>query len=336
MASTAPNNLSFLTWEDYIDEDIVKQFEEQYNAKVKFTYFESDDARDEILSTTVLSSFDLIMVDSTIIPFYANLKWISPFEQSKTPNLRHASLPNLANLKSIDEKRICSPYFWGTTGIAYRQDLVTNPITSWGHLLNPAPELQGKILMPILATETVGIALKFLGYSILSSDMSELDEARELLLKQEPFVAGYSAVATVVETAKLVTGEVSAVVTYNSDALMLKEREPLINYIVPEEGGHIWADFICLSAEAKSAELAHQFVNFINKPKQALKNALYTFAASPNAEARKLLPVDILKNSIIYPNPEHLAKSELYGASSPRSIRKRDAIMNELKRLANQ
>jgi len=328
---SSPTELNFLTWGDYIDIAVVAEFEAKYHAKVNFILYESDDARNEILTTSGVNGYDLILVDSTNVSLYKRLNWITHFNSQKAPNLNKVELPTLAS--TGEHLDTCTAYFWGTTGIAYRKDLVPEPITSWQQIFKPAPELKGKIIMSTMSQETVGMALKSLGYSITSSNKKEIEAARQLLIAQAPAVAGYSAVSIDSKKSKLVSGEVSVVVTYNSDALMIKEFHSEIEFVVPEEGGGIWADFICLSATAKHPELAHRFVNFINQPEQAAKNALYINAATPNTEAKKIMPDNYLNNKIIYPNSEVISRSETYQLLSPRTIKKHNAIMVELRQM---
>ncbi|MGF1757253.1 spermidine/putrescine ABC transporter substrate-binding protein [Photobacterium sagamiensis] len=328
-STKTPSEITFLTWYKYISDDVVAEFEAEYNAKVNFVYFDSDDTRNVMLTRSGTDEYDLILLDSVSIPLYKKLNWVTSFNHKSAPNLNHVKLPVLSNLDKKDHS--CAPYTWGTTGIAYRKDLVPEPITSWKQIFDPAPELQGKIVMSILAEEVVGMALKSLGYSMGSDNRQELEEARQLLLAQAPAVAGYSAVTADAEISKLVSGEVSVVLTYSSDALSLKEAEPQIEYVLPEEGGAIWADFICLSAKANNPELAHRFINFINQPEQAANNALFMYTASPNLEAEKLLPADFLNDPIIYPNKALTARSETYNKLSPRTIKKQNSIMNELR-----
>lgn len=320
--------ITFLTWGDYINMDVVTEFEAKYQAKVNLVYYESDDARNELLTTYGIDGYDLILLDSVNIPLYKQLNWIIPFNGSSTPNLNNVKLPVLSNL---DEKvQTCAPYFWGSTGIAYRKDLVPEPITSWKQIFNPVPELKGKIIMSTMSQETVGMALKSLGYSMGSSDGKELEEARQLLLAQAASVTDYSAVSIVPEKSKLVTGEVSAILTYNSDAMRLKKFNPEIEYALPKEGGAIWVDFVCLSAKANNPELSHRFIDFLNQPQQAANNALFINAATPNKEAERLLPAELLNNPIIYPDKDAIAHSEKYKILPTRTMKKQNAIMNEL------
>ncbi|MGF1757254.1 spermidine/putrescine ABC transporter substrate-binding protein [Photobacterium sagamiensis] len=328
-STQTPSEITFLTWGKYISGDVVAKFEAEYNAKINFVYFDSDDARDEMLTRSGTDEYDLILLDSVSIPFYKKLDWITSFNHKSAPNLSHVKLPVLSN--STKKDHTCTPYAWGTTGLAYRKDLVSEPITSWKQIFDPAPGLQGKILMSPMANEVVGMALKSLGYSMASGNRQELEEARQLLLAQAPAVAGYSTGAIDSEISKLVSGEISVALTYSNHALELKEAEPQIEYILPEEGGAIWADFVCLSAKANNPELAHRFINFINQPDLAADNALFIYGATPNTEAEKLLPAEFLNNPAIYPDKACVAQSETYEVLSFRTIKIQNSIMNELK-----
>ncbi|GGB48598.1 spermidine/putrescine ABC transporter substrate-binding protein [Oceanisphaera marina] len=329
-ATGEPATLTFLTWGDYIDEDVVAEFEAEYNAQVKFAYYESDAARDEMLTTSNAEGFDLIMVDSVTKSFHHQLGWVTEFDTQQAPNITQARLPELSGLEARDD--LCTPYAWGTTGIAYRTDLVSEPITRWQQLYQPAPELEGRILMSDMEEEIIGMALKSLGYSMNSDDPQQLEQVRQLLLAQAPAVAGYSAVAVETEKSKLVSGEVSAILTYSGDALMLREVEPRIKYVLPEEGGVVWADFICLAAKASNPELAHHFVDFLNRPAQAAKNALYINNATPNQAAQALLPASFLNDPLVYPDQAILAKSETHQILSPRLIKRHKRIMRDITR----
>lgn len=327
-AADEPKILVVLTWGDYIDDDMVAEFEAEHNARVKFVYYESDEARDEILTTSNAEGVDLILVDSVTKYFHHQLGWITEFDPQQAPNLGLARLPELSGLEARDD--LCVPYAWGTTGIAYRTDLVPAPITRWQQLYAPAPELEGRILMSDYGQEVIGMALKSLGYSMSSGTPQELEQARQLLLSQAPAVAGYSPVAVETEKSKLVTGEVSAILTYNGDALMLKQVEPRIEYVLPEEGGVVWADFLCLATRARNPALAHRFVDFINRPEQAARNALYIYSATPNEAAEALLPEAFLNDPLIYPDQAILARSETYQALPPKLIKQHKKIMRDL------
>lgn len=328
LAAESTRTLTLLTWEDYLAPALVADFEQRHQVKINQVYYESDSGRDELLALYGVEGYDLILVDDISIPGYQQFGWITPLSAQDSARLSQLKLPLHSQLAAA-----CAPYFWGTTGIAYRQDLVDTPITSWKQLFHPSEALQGKILMPREAVETVGMALKALGYSMSSSNKQELAEARKLLLAQAPSVKNYSSVAASSQESQLVSGDVVALVTYNSDALMLQEEEPQIVYVLPEEGGAIWADFFCVAQRSSQPELALSFLDFINTSKNAARNAEYMYAASPHQGALALLSPEFLNDPLIFPDLKQLTRSEPYALLSPRTQKAHNKIMAELIRL---
>ncbi len=330
IAAETSKTLTLLTWEDYIDSELVADFEQRHQVKINQVFYESDSGRDELLSLYGAVGYDLILVDDSNIPGYQQLGWITPLPAQDSSSLSQLQLP-LPRFRQFSAT--CAPYFWGTTGIAYRKDLVDEPITSWKQLFHPSEALQGKILMPLEADETIGAALKSLGYSMSSSNKQELAEARKLLHAQAPSVKSYSSVANSAQESQLVSGDIVALITYNSDALMLQEEEPNITYVLPEEGGAIWADFFCLSQQSAQPELALEFLEFINTAENAASNAEYLYAATPHQGALKLLPAEFINDPLIFPDQKLLDRSEPYALLSPRTQKAHNEIMAELVKL---
>jgi len=319
----AEKQLTILNWSEYISPDMIRAFEKKYKVNVKEIYFESDDARDKILFESGAKGFDLILVNGAIFKSYKNRGWLQPINSKDIPNLRYIEKKWLNIFKPAEGYSV--PYFWGTLGIAYRKDIVTKPITSWKQLFNPEKELQGKILMVKSSRDLIGMGLKSLGYSSNSENKKELIEVEKLLINHKPHVARFGYI-TLDKKSSLVTGEIIAATVYGGDALNVAEHNKNITYIVPEEGGHLWIDYFALSSTSRNKSLAMKFLNFINQPKWAAKNAEEMFLATPNKGAKKLLSEEFLQNPIIYPSKKSLRKSELHTELSAKTNRLRARI----------
>ncbi len=321
-----PRELVFLTWSEYMDPELVAEFEAKFDAKVRFVYFESDETRTDMLIETDGQGFDLIMVNEYALPTYQARGWLAKLDLERIPNHRYI---NPRWQKAAAAQGIGIPYFWGTVGIAYRADLVDAPITRWADFFQPPPALQGKIVMIKNMTDVLGMALKAQGYSVNSIDPKELQQAGELLQAQKPYVHTYSYISLGAESA-LVTGEAVAAMVYSGDALMVGEHHPEIRYVVPEEGSSIWVDFFTIAASSKQAALAADFINFMNEPEIAARQAEYVYYATPNQAAEKFLPEEYFANPVIYPSRETLEKCEFYTQYPPRALRMRNLIFNRL------
>ena len=322
-AAESSPELIILNWAEYIDPAIITAFEAKHGSKVKQIFFESDDARDQILLQTKGKGFDLIMGNGAVINSYRKNGWLQPVPVSKIPNLKYIEKRWVNAFEASKDYGV--PYLWGTLGIAYRKDLVSKPITSWKQIFSPEKDLQGKILMVKSSRDLIGMALKSLGYSCNSENADELRQAEALLLAQRPYVARYGYIA-LDENSSLVTGEIVAATVYGGDALNVGEYNENITYVLPEEGGNIWVDYLLLSAYSKQPALAAKFLDFINQPKIAAQNSEELFLASPNSAAIKIIASEIKNNPVIYPGNELLSRSEFYKELPPLSVRNRANI----------
>lgn len=328
-ALSVPADLVFLNWSEYLDEEVVKSFEEKYNAKLRMVYFNSEDERNSQLLNTGGKGFDLVLVPSNLLEEYRAAGWIHALDESKLPNLKHIDPRWVVRDKGI---LYSVPYAWGTTGIAYRKDLLKDKISSWRHLYNPKEEWKNKITLLGDANEVVAAAFKSLGYSLNETGREAFQKAEELLLNQRPYVKHY-ALGPLNEQNDLVTGKTWISMIYNGDALLLKnEYESNIAYVVPEEGTMLWADHIAMLPAAQNPDLAMAFINFLHEPENAAKTSLSLFYATANKAAESLLPAEHMQNEGIYPPKAVLEKSEFYTVTAPRTLKKNNQIFSKIAR----
>ena len=321
--------LVLLNWSEYIDPQVVKRFEQTYNVKLREVYFETDDTRDELLLETGGKGYDLVLSSGLALSTYRKQGWLAPIGQQQVPNLKHINTRWITAFPDADGYAV--PYFWGTTGIAYRRDLLGYDIDSWKQIFQPDDKLSGKILMGNAVNEVVGMALKSLGFSANSTNPEEYRQAQQLLQQQQPHVKEYGYM-TLDEKSVLATGKAYAAMTYSGDALAVKEIEPNIRYVLPREGGNLWVDYLTVMASSRNKALAYKFINFINQPEIAAQLAEYVYYASPNLAAEKLLDADFLTDPVIYPDRQALNRSEFNRELPARIIRIRNNIFNNLTR----
>lgn len=326
-AKAEPNTLTILNWSEYIDPKLVNKFEKKYNAKIKEIYFETDDSRDAMMSANNGKIYDLIMVNGAKLSPYIKRKWISPITEKQVNNIKHIDKKWLSLFPSAHGNAV--PYFWGTMGIAYRSDLVKKPFTKWKQLFEPTDDIKGKILMARSARELIGIALKANGFSMNSTNESELEQAFDLIEKQKQHVKDY-AYLTLTDKSSLVAGSVVAATSYNGDAIMLQEHHDKIVFSVPSEGTNLWVDYLTVSNSSKNKALAYKFLNFINQPKNAAQLAQYVYFATPNKSAEKYLPRDFKQDKSIYPDRKTLNNSEIFKPLPAKIMRKYNQFYSRL------
>ncbi|MDH3349658.1 MAG: spermidine/putrescine ABC transporter substrate-binding protein, partial [Desulfobulbaceae bacterium] len=240
-----------LNWSEYFDPDVLADFEKESGIKVKEVYFETDEIRTEMLINSNGQGYDVILCNGVNISLYAKKNWLAPIPEEKITNLQYVAPRWRDAFPQAETYGV--PFFWGTLGIGYRSDLVKKPVAKWSDIFNPDESLRGKIVMIKDSRDLIGMALKSLGYSANSTVPAELSAAKNLLLKQKPYVKAYSYVS-LSEKSSMVTGQTLMAMMFNGDAIMLQEHEPAITFIQPEEGGSLWCDYFLIGRSSPHKE----------------------------------------------------------------------------------
>jgi spermidine/putrescine transport system substrate-binding protein len=319
----APPELRIYDWEFFLDPEVLAEFGRRHGVKVRESYFDSDWERDLRLAGGSRADFDIVMVDAAQVAVYRSRGWIEPIGMSHVPALAHFD-PVWRNVSDATATHTL-PFAWGTLGIAYRADLIKEPPDSWAALFNPATSLCGRILVGDDPRELIAIALKATGHSANAVDVAAYREAERLLQGQRRCVTGYRYSGVAAGT-DLPTGKAWAAMAYSSDAAWLRALNPNIRFIVPREGGLIWADYLVVLSSSRQKPLAFALLAFLSEPAIGARLALYNKTATPNARARALLPAAVRHDASIYPSSAALRASELVGNSPPAVMSLRNQI----------
>lgn len=322
-ALAAAQILHVSTWPEYIDPEVASEFEPSRNVTVRFTCFDSDETRDNNLAASAGRGYDVLMVNRLQLPSYVRCGWLEPLTEKDVPNRRDVEERWSDSLN--DATHYAVAYFWGTMGIAYRHDLVPEGFRSWMELLQTTAVLSQRILMPNSRRELVALALKAQKQSANASDPLLIDAAGRLLLAQAPHVRyyGYPALD---ENSELITGAIRAAAMYNSDLLMPGEYSDAIRFVIPEEGALPWVDYLTVAQSSTSKTLAFDFIDNLNDPDIAARQAEYVYYASPRSAARERLTPELLSHALIYSSIDVLNRSGFLEALPPRSQKRIDVI----------
>ena len=301
--------INVFNWGEYMDETLIDEFEDQSGIKVNYKNYATNE---ELLAKMEAggSSYDVVFPSDYAIS-----------EMIKQDMLLEINFDNIPNYKYIDEdyknteydpeNKFSVPYFWGTIGILYNTDMVDDPVDSWDILWNP--KYKGQILMKKDVRDTLGVALKKLGYSMNSTTDSELAEAKALLLEQKPLVNGYYGD----EIRDLISnGDAAMGLTYSGDAMDLYWEEfENVAFGVPLEGTNVWYDAMVIPASSKHKKEAEMFINFMLDPDVAFRNSEAMGYTSPNTEALKKMREEypeVFELPAYWPDEEILKKSDVY------------------------
>ena len=273
------------SWGEYIDEDLIYQFEEETGIKVNYQTAESNEALYSLLKTGA-GDYDVIVPSDYMI---ARL-----IEEDMLAELNYDNIPNYAKIDdqykglSYDpENRYTVPYTWGTLGIIYNSTMVDEEITSWDAMFDE--KYAGQVLMIRNSRDALAAALLDLGYDINTTDEAQIREAYELLADAKE-KGVYQAFVMDEIFGKMEGGNAAISMYYAGDYLTMLENNPDLKFVVPEEGSNWFVDAMCVLKSAQHKEEAEAWINFIAGTDANLANMDYIWYASPNAEALEQYP----------------------------------------------
>ncbi len=297
--------INVYNWGDYIDPDVLDMFEEEFGVKVVYdTYATNEDLYVKLKQGG--SSYDVIFPSDYMIERMIREELLSEIDLSKIDQISKVD-ETFLNLDYDPENKYSVPYMWGTVGIIYNKEMVSRPLTKWSDLWDP--EFSGDIIMLNSQRDTIAVALKKLGYSLNTRNITELEAARDELIAQKSLVYAYLGD----EVKDVIVGEEAAIaVVWSGDAVAMIRENPNLEYVMPEEGTNLWFDAMVIPNNAKNKEDAQKFINFMTRPDIAALNADYIGYSSPIPEAVEMLP-DEIKNSLVgYPTDDMLENTEIF------------------------
>jgi spermidine/putrescine transport system substrate-binding protein len=326
MVMALDNTLTLLTWEDYIDPQLVTEFEAKTGIQLEFVYFENDEIRDQIMAETTGYGFDVILIDDVEVNSYIHQNWIAPLNKEKLQHLKSHGQIWYKTLDGAETHAV--PYGWGTYGITYNSATVQNPPESWSDLFDSTKSYVGHVQMSSQISELLAIALLANGYSANSTQTDELAAAEQSLVKQQEFVSSYSISSLEKDLEQFKSGALQVAMTYNSDSLTLQDDLDTLIFVTPSEGSLMWIDLWAISSKSQHQNEAHQFLNFILDPEIVAQNVEYHFTATFSEDAKRRLPEEILEDATIFPSTD--SPFPTMKAPNRQSIRTMMKIMNSI------
>ncbi len=304
------NELYVYNWGEYIDPEIIDLFEKETGIHVVYEEYQTN----EIMYPKVAKgagSYDVICPSDYMIQRMIQEDLLQEINFDNIPNLKNIGDTYLEQSKEFDpENKYSVPYLWGTVGILYNKKMVSEPIDSWSVLWDE--KYKDNILMQNSVRDALGIALKYLGYSLNSTNEAELEEAKNLLIKQRDMGLVQAYVVDEVRD-KMIGGEAAIGVIYSGEALYTKEKNPDLEYVIPKEGSNLWIDSWVIPKSAKNKENAEKFIDFICRPDISLKNFEYITYSIPNTAGRELIKDEALRNSsVVFPDDNMLKNCETF------------------------
>ena len=274
--------LKVFNWGEYVDTDVIKSFEEEFDCKVVYETFDSN----EMMYTKLMggNSYDVMVPSEYMIE-----------RMIKEDLLQEIDTAAITNMKSVDESvlnqpfdlenKYWVPYFYGNVGIVYDKTVVQEEDLKDGWNILRNTEYKGNIYMYDSERDSFMVALKALGYSMNSTNEKEVEEAYNWLVAQRNEMDPVYVADESIDTMK--NGEKAMAVMYSGDAAAVMADNEDMGFFMPEEGTNVWFDGFVISKDSKQAKLANDFINYMISDENALLNTQEVGYLTTNTVAAK-------------------------------------------------
>ena len=318
-------------WGEYIDEDVISQFEDETGITVVYDLFETNEEMYPVIEAGAVN-YDVVCPSDYMIQKMRENDLLAELNFDNIPNIDQIDPAYMEMSQAFDpENKYSVPYCWGTVGILYNTKLLDElgvpAPTKWADLWDE--RLSGEILMQDSVRDAFMVALKKDGYSMNSESKDELEQTKQELIDQKPLVQAY-----VIDQVrdKMIGGEAAVGVIYSGEMLYIQDEvanlglDYDLEYVIPEEGTNLWLDSWVIPKNAKNKENAEKWIDFMCRPEIAKANFEYITYPTPNKGAFELLDEEMQNNKAVFPDINSLKNSEVYKYLGDET----DAVYNEL------
>ena len=314
-ASAAEKVLNVDNWSDYIQPDVIADFQKEYGIHVNYDVFDSN----EILETKLLTghtNYDLVVPSGSFLERQIGADIYQKLDKSLLPNLKNVD-PEVARATALYDpgNQYSVDYMWITSGVGYntgavRERLADAPIDSWRMLFDPAIVAKfedcGASILDA-PSEVVGTVLLLLGRNPNSNSLADLKAAEQALHAMRPYVR-YVDSSRYIDN--LANGDICLAMGWSGDVKQAHDRAEEagkgveLAYTIPREGAIANYDVLAIPADAPHVRNAHLFINFLLRPEVAARNSnLIKYANALRPEIQPLLAPAVRADPGVYPPP---------------------------------
>ncbi|WP_333830493.1 ABC transporter substrate-binding protein [Pararhodobacter sp.] len=317
MASTALASaqgvLNLYNWGNYTSPELLEKFTAETGIQVTVTDFDSND--------TALArirqgghGFDIVVPSDTYIQTWINEGLFVPLDMEVVTN--HGNIaPQWVDVEFDPGREYTVPWAWGTTGVIVDTSVYSGDINTADVILNPPPELAGRINVIPEMSDVMAISIYYHGGERCTDDMDILRQVRDTLVSAKPnwLALDYGAVDS------YAAGDFAAGVYWNGASMRVRLQNDNFAYGYPETGYPIWMDNAAVLADAQNPENAMRFINFILEPENAALISNFARYANGVTGAEEFMD-EVMRDAPEIVVPEELVAAGRFGQSCPQAV----------------
>ena len=254
--ATTTTSLNVLNWTSYIPREVIRGFEQEYNVKVNYGTYSSNEELLAKLTASPAGTYDVVFPSDYLVSIL-----------SERGDLQKLDLSQISNLKNIDEKFLHQPYDDGnvfslpfllaTTVILYNKDK-TGEIKSYQDLART--ELKNDLVLLDDERIIIGATLLATGHDMNDVFSGALADASRYYNELRPNIKAYDS-----DSPKtfFMTDEVAAGLIWNAEAILAQEENPALVSVYPDEGFALSMDNYVIMKGSRNTAAAYAFINYL-------------------------------------------------------------------------
>ncbi len=249
--------VNVLNWSSYIPDEVIDNFEKEYNIKVNYGTYSSNEELLAKINSSKEGTYDVIFPSDYMVELMISRGLIQKLDSSRLPNT--SNLNKLFLNQPYDYNNEYSyPFLSTIVVIAVNRDKIKENINGYNDLLNE--NYKNNIVLIDDQRIVIGMSLLANKYNMNETDKEALNKAKAWLLKLKKNIKAYDSDSP---KSFFITGEADIGIMWNAEAELAALDNPNIEIIDPIEGHAISTDNYCIVKGAKNIDNAYLFINYL-------------------------------------------------------------------------
>lgn len=323
VAAQAQGQLNMYNWSDYIGPKTVSNFEKEFNVKMRYDTFDSN----EVLHAKLVAGktgYDIVVPSSNWAAVQARGGLLTKIDKSKLPNYANLDPLIMERLAQLDPgNQYLIPWYWGYTTVGINVDKVKKalgelpmPDDAWALVFDPKYAARLKscgVSFLDSGTDLMEAMFVHLGIPLTTNSSADFQRAWAELQKVRSSVTLFSSSGYIND---LASGSLCVSLGWSSDMNIARARAVeaksgnVIQVLVPRKGAVLFYDTMVIPNDAANVENAYRFINYRLRPEVAAGDTNAVQYPAPVVGAERFVRPEVVNNKTVYLSAEDMARMQ--------------------------